>query len=70
VWLQLIRPSISKSRLVLSARITRFGVKFELEKIYGKINFALWNFEVKDVSIQLGLPKVLMSIRALMQDVV
>ncbi|KAF3644555.1 hypothetical protein FXO37_21377 [Capsicum annuum] len=35
------------------------GTKFEIEKFDGRINFGLWQVQVKDVLIQSGLYKVL-----------
>ena len=34
-------------------------VKFEIEKFDGRINFGLWQVQVKDVLIQSGLHKAL-----------
>ncbi|PHU07420.1 hypothetical protein BC332_23909 [Capsicum chinense] len=35
------------------------GIKFEIEKFDGRINFGLWQVQVKDVLIQSGLHKAL-----------
>ena len=35
------------------------ATKFDVEKFDGKINFALWQVQVKDLLIQSGLYKVL-----------
>ncbi|KAL5757978.1 hypothetical protein ACOSP7_020589 [Xanthoceras sorbifolium] len=35
------------------------SLKFDVEKFDGKINFGLWQVQVKDVLIQFGLHKVL-----------
>ena len=32
-------------------------VKFDIEKFYGRINFGLWQIQVKDLLIQHGLHK-------------
>jgi len=35
--------------------ITSSAAKFRLEKIDGSTNFGLWNFQVKDMLVQVGL---------------
>ena len=35
------------------------GIKFDVEKFDGRINFSLWQIQVKDLLIQFGLHKAL-----------
>ena len=43
-------------------------IKFDIEKFDGRINFALWKIQVKDVLIQSGLHNALKGNTSKMED--